>query len=70
VLVQGGRFFPVPAEVCFVGATFGGCVVQVNWIRVGMCMEIGTGTDHGLVITTRVIDVEIERDSTLHLRPH
>ena len=70
VLVHGGRFFPAPAEARLVGATFGGCLVQMDWIRVGMCMEIRKGTDDGLVITTRVIDVEVERERTAHSRAH
>ena len=70
VVVQGGRFFPSPAEARLVGATFGGCLVQMHWIRVGMCMEIRKGSDDGLVITTRVIDVEVERESTVHSRTH
>lgn len=59
---QGGRFFPAPAEVRLIGSTFGGSAIKMHRIRVGMCMEIDTGTDEGRVITTRVIDVEIERD--------
>lgn len=70
VLVQGGRFFPAPAEARLVGSTFGGSVLNLHWIRVGMCMEIAPGTDEGRIITTRVIDVEIEQDPTAHSRPH
>lgn len=70
VLVQGGRFFPVAAKARFVGATFGGSVLEMHWIRVGMCMEIDSGTDERRITTTRVIDVEIERDPTDHARPH
>jgi len=70
VLVQGGRFFPSPAEARFVGSTFGGSILEMHWIRVGMCMEIDPGTDESPITTTRVIDVEIERDRTDHARPH
>ena len=70
VLVQGGRFFPTAAEARLVGSTFGGSVLKMHCIRVGMCMEIDPGTDDGPVTTTRVLDVEIERDPTARSRPH
>jgi len=70
VLVQGGRFFPEPTEARLVGATFGGSFLYLHWIRAGMCMEIDPGTGDGAIITTRVIDVEIERDSTADAGPH
>jgi hypothetical protein len=70
VLVQGGRFFPAPARARLVGSTFGGSVLKMHWIRVGMRMEIDLGTGGGPIITTRVIDVEIERDCTTNPRPH
>lgn len=70
VLVQGGRFFPTPAEARLVGSTFGGSVLKMHCIRVGMCMEIDSGTDNGLVTTTRVLGVEIERHPTASPRPN
>jgi hypothetical protein len=70
VLVQGGRFFPEPAEARLVGATFGGSVLKMHCIRKGMCMEIDPGTDDGFITTTRVLNVEIERDPTVRARPH
>ena len=70
VLVHGGRFFPSPAEARLVGSTFGGSVLKMHCISVGMCMEIDPGTDVGFITTTRVLNVEIERDPTMHSRPH
>jgi hypothetical protein len=70
VLVQGGRFFPEPTEARLVGSTFGGSLLEMHWIRVGMHMEIDPGTGGGPIITTRVADVEIERDRTTTPRPH
>jgi hypothetical protein len=70
VLVQGGRLLPEPTEARLVGATFGGSLLKMHWIRVGMCMEIDPATGDGSIITTRVIAVEIERDSTTSSRPH
>jgi hypothetical protein len=70
VLVQGGRFFPEPTAARLVGATFGGSLLKMHWIRVGMQMEIDPGTGEGAIITTRVIDITIERDKTTSPRPH
>jgi len=70
VLVQGGRLLPEPTEVRLVGSTFGGSLLKMHCIQVGMCMEIDPGTGGGSIITTRVIDVEIECDTTVHSRPH
>lgn len=70
VLVQGGRFFPEPTEARLVGATFGGSLLEMHWIRVGMQLEIDPGTGGGAIVTTRVIDVSIERETTAHPRPH
>ena len=70
VLVQGGRFFPAPAEARLIGATFGGSLLKMHCIRVGMCLEIDPGTDDGFITTTRVLNIEIERDPAVHPRPH
>ena len=70
VLVQGGRFLPEPTEARLLGSTFGGSLLKMHWIRVGMCMEIGPVAGEGAIITTRVICVAIERDSTANARPH
>jgi hypothetical protein len=70
VLIQGGQLFPEPAEAYLVGATFGGSLLKMHWIGVGMHMEIDPGSDAGSIITTRVIDVAIERDRTTHPHPH
>lgn len=70
VLVQGGRFFPEPAEARLVGSTFGGSVLMMHCIRVGMCMEIDPGTDGGFITTTPVLNIEIECDPTVHSRLH
>ena len=70
VMVQGGRFFPAPAAARLVGSTFGGSVLEMHWIRAGMCMEIARESDEGRIITTRVIDVQVERDETAYSRPH
>ena len=70
VLVQGGQFFPEPTEARLAGSTFGGSFLKMHWIRVGMHMEIETGTGGGPVVTTRVVAVGVERDQTTNTRRH
>lgn len=70
VLVQGGRFFPTPAEARLVGSTFGGSILRMHCIRVGMCMEIDPCSDNGTITTTRVLNIEIERNLAACARPH
>jgi hypothetical protein len=70
VLIQGGQFFPEPTEARLTGSTFGGSILKMHWINVGMHMEIGTGNGGGPIITTRVADLRIERDRTTNTRRH
>lgn len=39
-LVQGGRFFAEPIEAVVSGSTFGGCMLKMGWIGVGLRVEI------------------------------
>jgi hypothetical protein len=70
VLVQGGPFFPEPTEARLAGSSFGGSFLKMHWIAVGMHMEIDRGEGEGPIITTRVADVRIERDTTTNARRH
>jgi hypothetical protein len=58
VFVQGGRFFPRPTAARVVGATFGGSVLKLAWIGVGMQMEISG--ELGPIVTTPVQQIAIE----------
>jgi len=40
VLVQGGAYFTQPSEALFNGSSFGGCMMKIGWIGLGMRMEI------------------------------
>jgi hypothetical protein len=64
VLVQGGQFFPEPTQARLAGSTFGGSFLKMDWITIGMHLEIDPGQGGGAIITTRVADVRIERDRT------
>jgi len=39
-LVQGGKFFTEPSEATVNGSTFGGSVLKMGWLGVGLRMEI------------------------------
>src|ERR1700676_1144786 len=69
-LVQGGQFFPEPTEARLAGSTFGGSFLKMDWITIGMHLEIDPGHGGGPIITTRVADVRIERDRTPDPRRH
>lgn len=65
-IVQGGQFFPDPTAARIDGSGFGGSVLKVGWIGVGLRMEIyGNGQR---IITSPVRDIVIDRDgsSLLH----
>jgi hypothetical protein len=70
VLIQGGQFFPEPTEARLAGSTFGGSLLKMHWVNVGMHLEIDTGTGGGPIITTRVADVRIECERPTNPRPH
>lgn len=59
VLVQGGRFFPVTTAARLAGATFGGSLIKLAWIGVGMCMEIYG--DEGPIVTSPVRRIHLAR---------
>ena len=58
VRVEGGRYFPQLTEGRLNGSGFGGSVLKVAWIGVGLRMEIYS---HGRrIITSPVRAIEIE----------
>ena len=61
VLVQGGSFFAEPVEGFISGSTFGGCMLKIGWIGVGLRMEICAGGQR--IITSPVQELSIEHES-------
>lgn len=57
VLVRGGRFFPrdTPAYLC--GSGYGGALLRVAWIGVGLCCEFSAGGAR--VVTSPVSDFRV-----------
>lgn len=59
IVVRGGHFFPGPTPARLAGATFGGSILKLHGIYVGMQMEIHA--DEGPVLTTRVKMIVVEK---------
>lgn len=61
-VVQGGRFFIEPTEATVVGATFGGCIIKLGWICIGLRLEIDLGGQPILTSPVQALRVEHETD--------
>lgn len=57
VLVRGGRFFPTETVAYLCGSGFGGTLLKVAWIGIGLCCELTT--DGLRVVTSPVEKFEI-----------
>jgi hypothetical protein len=61
-IVQGGKFFPDPTPARIDGSGFGGSMLKVAWIGVGLKMEIFANDQR--IITSPVRDIAIEQRVT------
>src|SRR5262245_19850973 len=60
-LVQGGEYFTEPVEATVTGSTFGGCMLRMGWLGVGLRMEFYT---HGLrTVTSPIQSLRVDHDS-------
>jgi len=64
IVVRGGRFFPRATPARLVGATFGGSILKLRGIYVGMQMEIHS--EAGPLLTTRVKMIAVEEPAVRH----
>ena len=66
VIVQGGQFFPDATPGRIDGSGFGGSLLKVGWIGIGLRMEIFA--DGQRIITSPVREIAVERraSSLLH----
>lgn len=55
VFVQGGRFFPETTHARLEGSSFGGSLLKMGWIGVGLCMEIWAGGQRIITSPVRAI---------------
>ena len=58
VYIQGGAFFPDPTSAHIDGSSIGGSALKVDWIGVGLVVEIRSGGRH--IITSRVRAITTE----------
>ena len=61
VLVRGGRFFPTERLAFVCGSGYGGTLLKVAWIGVGLCCEPSTQGQR--VVTSPVQDFEILKNA-------
>ena len=67
IVIQGGTFFPDPTRAHVEGASFGGNLLKVGWIGVGLRMEILV---EGRRIVTTAVRSIVRDDDALSTRPH
>lgn len=59
VMVKGGRFFPELTSAHVEGASFGGSLLKVGWIAVGLRMELRA--DGQRIVTSPVREIATEQ---------
>jgi len=59
IVVRGGQFFPRATLARLAGATFGGSILKLRGIYIGLQMEIHS--DGGPLLTTRVKRIAVEK---------
>jgi len=63
VLIEGGAFFPTPAEAILSGASAGGSMLKLGWILDGFRLEILHEGQR--IITTRVRTIRLNSPDAL-----
>ena len=64
-MVQGGEYFTEPMEAAVSGSSFGGCMLKMGWLGVGLRVEIfanGQRTVTSPVQSLRVEQASIRQD--------
>jgi len=64
VYVEGGRFFPEATDARLEGSSFGGSLLKMGWIGVGLCMEIVARGQR--IVTSSVRSITREPDARTH----
>jgi hypothetical protein len=57
-LIRGGEYFAEPREATVSGSTFGGCMLKMGWLGVGLPMEIYTNGQRTVTSPVRSLHVE------------
>ena len=63
VLVQGGPFFPQATRAVLSGSNFGGSLLKVAWVGIGLHMEFRAGDQW--IITSRVQSITVQPERAL-----
>jgi len=58
-MVRGGKHFAEPMEGTVSGSTFGGCMLKIGWLGVGLRMEIYANGHR--TVTTPIQSLRVER---------
>ena len=66
VIVQGGRFFPDATPARIDGSGFGGSLLKIGWIGIGLSMEIFADGQRIITSPVRAISIESERSRLAH----
>src|SRR5215467_13516221 len=57
-LVRGGEYFAEPVEATVSGSTFGGCMLKVGWLGVGLRMEVSVNGQRTVTSPVQSLCVE------------
>lgn len=63
VLVQGGRFFSEPTESYLCGSSYGGNLLKVSWVGLGMRIEVMR--EGRRIVTSTVQSIHVIDDSDI-----
>jgi hypothetical protein len=63
VLVRGGQYFPDFKEAYLCGSSWGGSILRLGWIGLGMCLEIYV--DGVRIVTTPLKEFAVEEPPAL-----
>ena len=62
ILVEGGRFFPAFMRARLDGSSFGGALLKISWLGIGLRMEICCNGQR--IVTSPVRSFEIQPEAT------
>ena len=61
VFIRGGSFFPTPTPATLCGSGFGGSLLKVAWVGIGMSCELTHS--EGRIVTSPIRNVEVLEDA-------
>lgn len=64
ILVEGGRFFPSRTRARLDGSSFGGALLKLAWVGVGLRMEICSNGQRIVTSPVRAFEIQAEPTTT------